>query len=338
LSISFIKEIYEETNIPLPEQRNYEKTIRLIEEDGVAPQVYFLLKEKGMLGNTPPYFKERLSKLYQESLYLNLYIRSQQIRILECFEESHVEVIPLKGTLFAEKYFGDLGARPTSDIDLLIKVKDLPEAIRIVKSLGFCMEQEQIDDHFHISLNKNIPGSSVPLTVELHWELVWKRTANLRIDDFWNGALPSGQNRFRKELSGYHTFYLMCLHGWRHNMDSTKYFLDIIRMIEHLGDKLDYMELFADAKRHRTFKRMIRTLSIVYYHFPNLDTIEPLPFKKYAVWWETHPVLKNQHPKKVEKYIDFIDYQFLTYDTMTHTIREIVNWLCSGTKRKLIGK
>ncbi|MBM7618245.1 hypothetical protein JOC95_000087 [Bacillus tianshenii] len=333
MSISFIKKIYEGNNLPLPDQGNYENTLSVIEKDGVSPQVYYLLKERGFLGDTPIFFQEGLRQLYQESLFLNLYIKNQQTRILECFEESRIEVIPLKGTLFAEKYYGDLGARATSDIDLLIKVQDLTGAVQIVKSLGFCMEQKEISDHFHISLSKAVPGSSIPLTVELHWDLLWKKTSNIDIDGFWNHALPSEGNRYVKELSRFHTFYFICLHGWRHNMDSPKYFLDIIKVAEVLDNEMDYQELLTVAKKHQTMKRIIRTLSIVSFHFPNLDHFISLPKRRMFMWWDAHPVVKDTQPNKMKKYLDFIDYQFLSYDKTHHSVREVVNWMGYGRER-----
>lgn len=338
MSISFIKNVYGDTIPPLTERDKYQSILNTIEAEGVSSQVYYLLKEKGMLGNTPSFFQEKLRKLYQQSLFLNLYIKNQQTRILENFEVNQIEVIPLKGTHFAEKYYRDLGARSTSDIDLLIKGKDLSEAIRIVKFLGFKMEEEQIKNHFHISLIKDIPGSSIPLTVELHWNLVWKRTANLNITSFWNDALPIGGNRYVKELSSFHTFYSVCLHGWRHNMDSPKYFLDIIQVAEILGDGLDLHELFTVAKLDQTLKRVVRTLSIVAYHFPNLNQFLSLPKKRRLMCYDAQPVVKDIRSNRVKKVLDFMDYQFFSFDTMIHSIREVLAWVGSGLLRRTPNK
>ena len=334
MSISFVKNIYEETILPLTEEGKYESILSVIEAEGVSPQVYYLLKEKGMLENTPLFFQEKLSELYQERLFLNLYIKNQQTRILESFEENRVAIIPLKGTNFAEKYYGNIGARSTSDIDLLINIKDLSEAICIVKSLGFTKEQEQIKNHFHISLSKNILGSFIPLTVELHWDLVCRNTSNINVADFWNEALPFEGNRYVKELTGFHTFYFMCLHGWRHNMDSPKYFLDIIKVAEVLGNKMDYQKLYTIAKQHQTLKRIIRTLSIVAYHFPHLDFFMALPKKRTNMWWEAHPIVKDTQPNKLKKYLDFLDYQFFSFDTAKHSLMEFMNYMGSDLEKK----
>lgn len=126
------------------------------------------------------------------------------------------------------------------------------------------MPQKGISSHFHYRFNKELPGSQVPLTVELHWDLVRKNTAELDINDFWNQAIPIEQSQYVKELSDDHTFYMICFHGWRHNLQSLKYFLDIIQMIHILGGKLNYHALFKDAAAHKTLKRIVRTLSIVY--------------------------------------------------------------------------
>ncbi|CAM3870210.1 nucleotidyltransferase family protein [Cytobacillus oceanisediminis] len=44
------------------------------------------------------------------------------------------EVSPLKGVTFAQKYFGYIGTRGTSDIDLLIRPYQLEKAIEFITS------------------------------------------------------------------------------------------------------------------------------------------------------------------------------------------------------------
>lgn len=300
----------------------------LMDADFLAnfPQVFQLLKEQGRLEDTPLFFRQHLKERYKESYYQNLFIKNQTVQILKAFEEQEILVIPLKGVFFSEKYFGHLGARITSDIDLLIKNVQLEKVIPVIKSLGFSVEEEEIDGHFHRSFSKELPGSEIPLTVELHWDLLKENTASLPIDEFWKQSRPLKPFFYIRELSDYHTFYMICLHGWRHNLDSLKFYLDIIQLIYRVGDQIDYGNLIADTTQHKTHRRITRTLAIVYQECPFLEKIKEFPYRDKKVYL-SYKEKKNPRGRMFKKYKDFIDYQFLSYDTAEHRFRELISWL-----------
>lgn len=308
----------------LPVNTDYYKQL-LADDDfmGVSSQVHSLLKQQGKLSDTPSFFQVHLKRKYEHALYQNLFIKNQTYQILNLFENLGIDVIPLKGVIFSEKYFGDIGARPTSDIDLLIKPVDLKLAVEAVKSAGFSIEGEEIPGHFHYSLSKKLPHSSFPLTVELHWNLLREKTANFKIAEFWAQATPFMEFKHVLELSEFHTFYMICLHGWRHNLDSLKYFMDMIQLLQLHNDKFDFSVLLDDARRHRTFKRMIRTLSIVYQEFSFLHTVKEFPIKK-SRYYQT---LFSNEKKTYKQYVDFIDYQFFSYDSIKHCLIEAGSWI-----------
>ncbi len=325
MSISLIKSIYD-PNFPLPRShKEYGELLIDLENFGVIPQIYFLLKEKDLLKQTPYFFQEQLWKKYKAALLLNLYIHNQTKMVLRKFEEQKISIIPLKGTIFAERYFGHVGARPTSDIDVLVHKQDLISAIEIIKSLGFTTERELIPGHFHYSFSKGIPGSPIPLTVEIHWDVI-KQNTRLDINEFWNHSSNYNENFFVKELSNYHTFYFICLHGWRHNLDSLKYFIDILQMIHILKDDIDYGLLMKDAAAHKTLKRLVRTLSIVYKEFPHLLGVLELPNQRKSLFWDCNS-FRNKGEKSLKTYMDFIDYQFFSYDSLNESIKELNRWM-----------
>ncbi len=182
--------------INLPKEEDfYHQVSKEIEASSISSQIYFLLKERHQLENVPLFFQNRLKQKYQEALYQNFFIRSQTNQIFNRFEKMELEVIPLKGVYFAEKYFGHIGARATSDIDLLIKKQNLNRAVEAVKSLGFEIESQPIPSHFHSSFSKKIPGSSIPLTVEIHWDVVKETTSNFKIKEFWDQSSCIGEFR-----------------------------------------------------------------------------------------------------------------------------------------------
>lgn len=143
--------------IELPsDEAYYEQLLKNQDIDSIAPQVYHLLKSKGKLEQVPDFFCQYLKEQYFQTMQLNLFVKHETSQILNAFEERGMEVIPLKGVGFAESYFGNLGARKTSDIDLLVKDYDIEAAVELVKQLGFTVEEERIPGHFHCSYSKQL--------------------------------------------------------------------------------------------------------------------------------------------------------------------------------------
>ncbi|WHY89108.1 nucleotidyltransferase family protein [Neobacillus novalis] len=319
--MELVKALYDPQSALPNDKKYYENAILGIELDGISSQVYFLLKEQGRLDQTPSFFQARLKETYEKGLYQNLFIKNQMNLILKEFEDERLDVIALKGVNFAEKYFGHIGARITSDIDLLIRLEDLEKAIDIAKSLGFLLEKEVIPGYFHCSLSKELPHSKIPLVVELHWSLIKEHTSKFSAEDIWNKSTLVGQFSYIKELSPQHTFYMILLHGWRHNLDSLKYFLDIIQVIYQMDDEHDYEILLKLAKSHQTLKRITRTLSIVYQQFPYLDHVKKFPNKRATISWEF------SSSKGLKQLIKFIDYKFFSFDMAKHSLIELFRWI-----------
>jgi hypothetical protein len=315
----------------LPNDESYYKQLlRNQDFDSIAPQVYHLLKERDKLGEIPDFFYLYLKKQYLKTMQLNLFVKHQTNLLLTQFEGNEIEVIPLKGVFFAEAYFGNLGARRTSDIDLLIKNHKLEEAVKMVKKLGFTTEEERIPGHFHCSYSKQLPGSEIPLVVELHWDLLKESTANFTIHDFWRAATQHGHSNYIKELSAFHEFYMITLHGWRHNLDSLKYFVDIIQLIHCLEEEIDFEELIAVAETHKTRRRIVRTLTAVYQEFPFLDKKKPFPYKTSKQFLKLN--YKKHGSNFYKKYADYIDYQYFSYDTPSHIFNEVIETILPGKK------
>lgn len=329
--IQLIQAIYEPQGSLPADSAFYEQVLADIEFFGVASQMYCLLKQRGQLDQTPPFFQDRLKQKFKAIVFQNMFMKSQMEQVLNKLEEAGIETIPLKGVPFAEKYFGHLGARGTSDIDLLMKPQDMERAVACVKALGFDTEVEFTPDHFHMEFIKRFPGGPRPLMVELHWDLLKRNTSDLRIEEFWAQAKPLGAYRHIKEFSEHHNFYMICLHGWRHNLNSLKYVLDILQMIYVLQDDLDYSVLFRDAAAHKTLRRMKWTLATVYQCVPQLHRIKELPLTRNRVWWNYNAIRELEY-NKIIQYMNIIYSQFLIFDSVAHGIQAVRSELLSAKR------
>ena len=66
-----------------------------------------------------------------------LALSAELLRILQRFAEAGVETLPYKGPLLGWEAYGDLGARPSVDLDLLICPAELEAATALLGDLGY---------------------------------------------------------------------------------------------------------------------------------------------------------------------------------------------------------
>ncbi|MFT8362232.1 MAG: nucleotidyltransferase family protein [Sporolactobacillus sp.] len=263
-----------------------------------ASQLYYLMKQHGLLEQTPISFRQALKQQATENMLLSCLIHQETVNVLQLFEANHVPVIPLKGVVFAEKYFGSAAARRTSDIDILVHPEDEIRAIQLVAKLGFTVLVPYEREHFHKAFQKQFTDSAFTLTIEIHQNFQRRGISSLAVSDLWRHTQPLDTYRYVHELSPQLMFYIICLHGWNHELISWKYFIDIIQMIHILGDQLHYDQLLAFAKKEKTQHRIARTLSIVYHEFPFLNECHPLPLPiRSSYWWKERALEDDHHLK-----------------------------------------
>lgn len=287
-TISFISELYQGRIPRESSQDGFEEIERDLVYFGVEPQIYSMLQTKQLQKSVPESFLNKLKDQTDIATFQNMLIKSEQKKLLDAFNQLHIEVIPLKGTYFAEKYFGKLSARGTTDIDLLVRKKDVLRAEGILQFMNY---KREIGDpsHFHSEFCKAFDRPEFPyLNAEIHWNIVREDTSQTESDIFWKHAVSLEPYQSVKELSVQHTFYHICLHGINHHMASLKYFLDIMHLIHNYKDVIDYPTLFDQARFDQNYSKVLIALTLVYRTFPHLQQVKPLPFsKKYPLWnWE----------------------------------------------------
>ncbi|WP_159882594.1 nucleotidyltransferase domain-containing protein [Paenibacillus puerhi] len=314
--IPFLQALY---HLHMPFPRTEEEYRQLMEEIDLfvlSTQVYHLLKAGGRLEETPVWFQQKLKERTAQASYHNMFMKHKEEEILQLFERQGRRVIPLKGIQFAKRYFGNFAARVTSDIDLFVPAAELQQAIALVETLGY--EFEIIKDH-HARLQKK-DG----LMVELHWTLDKLQWSELRTEPFWNDAEPLEEFEYVKQLSTLHTFYFICLHGARHQMDSVRYVMDISHMLYTVGDEISFDALMELARKDKTSRRIQAVLSVVYAQFPLLQSIRPLPFEIMDTHWDYEMIRNAKLGVKSNKYYRYkLFFRHFIFDTLKHQMKSV---------------
>ena len=93
-------------------------------------------------------------------------------KLVGTLEAGGVPVVPLKGAALAAAVYGDVGARESSDIDLLVRSEDLDEAVRLIGGLGWAEPEWARGIDGLPRLHRELAHETLP-PLELHWRVHW---------------------------------------------------------------------------------------------------------------------------------------------------------------------
>lgn len=273
------------TRHQLPKEANsafYCVCLEEIERDALWGQVHHALHSKAMLDSVPRGFRDVVVARHMNVTGQNLLVRSEEERISRAFESDYISAIPLKGTRFAERFFGDLAARGTSDVDLLIHREDFARVADCLQGLGYSEPEAFNLRHYHCTVRRVASGRE--MVVEIHWNVVKEYTSRVQMDEMWHQSTQIESYQFVRELSVPDTFYVMCLHGANHQMKSLKHHLDLAQLLRTHGGEINFSQLYQTAKRDKTLRRVGMVLQRTYAAFPSLWEVKPLvPVSRRAV-------------------------------------------------------
>jgi hypothetical protein len=114
---------------------NWDAVIGLAEDHGTASLVYQNLSRLG--GIVPAEALDSLRQRYERNVHKSLFLTRELIRILDRVDAIGIEVIPYKGAVLSEIYYGDMALRQSGDMDLFVRKQDLGRIKNAVRDLGY---------------------------------------------------------------------------------------------------------------------------------------------------------------------------------------------------------
>ena len=92
-------------------------------------------------------------------------------RLTAALSERGIPVVPLKGAELADTVYGDIGARQSSDIDLLVPLAELDRAVELAEAQGW-REPDLLRAAGRPRLHRELFHATLP-PLELHWRVHW---------------------------------------------------------------------------------------------------------------------------------------------------------------------
>lgn len=121
----------------------WDRVLRLADDHGVSSLLYQNLARAG--DGVPSEVLAALRRRYERNIHKSLFLMRELIRIMDTLEPLGIEVIPYKGVVLSEVYYGDMAMRQAGDIDLFVRTKNVARIRGAVRELGY-MERVAIPE------------------------------------------------------------------------------------------------------------------------------------------------------------------------------------------------
>jgi len=212
---------------------NWPNLLRRAEDHGVVP----LVAER--LANLDPALiplevRARFRESRRAYTACSLQMTAELFHVLERLAETGIETLATKGPVLSARCYGDPGMRQYSDLDLVIREKDIRRATQAMLDLTY---------EPRVSLSaidaKKIPGEyafrkpGTHLLVEFHTERTFRyHPRPLQIEKlFERRAFVSIDGRDVPALSPEDELVLICVHGAKHFWERLMWIADVAALI-----------------------------------------------------------------------------------------------------------
>lgn len=189
--------------------------LRVADEENLLP---WITAQLSSMSELPPAVADSAHAIHEEAQKRAFLWASGLRHILAAFHEHRIPVISLKGPWLAERLYGDTGLRCYSDLDLLVRPRDIPAAEILLSDKGFSPSGHREDRHR--------PWRDGDILIELHHQpenplefnltSIWDR---VQIADFH--GVPALLLAPADEL------LFLCIHAVRHTFERLSLVFDL---------------------------------------------------------------------------------------------------------------
>ncbi|MGA8216678.1 MAG: nucleotidyltransferase family protein [Candidatus Sulfotelmatobacter sp.] len=151
----------------------WEAVLRLAQDHGTSSLLYRNLS--GLNGVIPSPVMASLRQRYEKNVHKSLFLARELMRILECLDGLGMEVIPYKGIVLSEAYYGDIALRQAGDMDLLVRKRDVVRIKSALRDLGYTtrlvIPEDAVEDYIASGYEWTFDSAAGPNLLELQWAL-----------------------------------------------------------------------------------------------------------------------------------------------------------------------
>lgn len=179
-------------------------------------------------------FRQRLHEQRRAQLLFTLSLTAEMFRLLEDFRTAGIDAVVVKGPTLALQAFGDPAVRQYSDLDILVRHRDVLRAATLMSAAGFSPEIP-----LDAAAAGRVPGQFLfmrPAThtvVELHTERTLRYFPRpLPLETLFSRRVcVSLDGREVATLSPEDTLSFICVHGSKHLWERLMWIADVAALV-----------------------------------------------------------------------------------------------------------
>lgn len=247
---------------------------------GISPLLYWNLSKISDDKAVPHEVVKSLKKMYYSNLARNILFYDELSKILTAFNKAGIDIIVLKGAFLAEEIYKNIGLRPMSDIDLLIKEENLQKTKMEFTKLMYSTDVYPTSTHekFQTVLSNELPfvHQYKNIFIEIHWDIQPPQSPyKIEINKLWKNAKPV-------KIAGIETLTFapedllqhLCLHVDKHVNTSRappakplRDYCDIAEVTRHYKDTINWNYLLQSSKDYKIEDPIFQGLNIAKKYF-----------------------------------------------------------------------
>lgn len=151
----------------------WEAVLRLADHHGTSSLLYQNLSRLRDIVPSPAL--AALRQDYERNVHKSLFLARELIRILDCIDAIGVEVVPYKGIVMSEVYYGDMALRRAGDMDLFVRGRDVGRIKNAVRVLGYtqrvAIPEDAEQDYIASGYECTFDSPAGKNLLELQWAL-----------------------------------------------------------------------------------------------------------------------------------------------------------------------
>lgn len=250
--------------------------LHLARQHGQAPRVLKALTD-AQAEAVPDGVLARLRADFAHAAGANLMLAGELLALLAEFDRADIPVIPFKGPLLAATLYGDVALRPFSDLDLLIRRRDLPGAREVLRASGYRRGDKPglVPDDALLRGASGEDHQKGVFAVDLQWRIA-KQVFAVASDpeQIWARAVPAGfMGREVRTLAPEDLLQLLVVHGSRHAWERLTWICDVAEILRREdGTGMNWGVVRQETERNGTARMLRVALALAH------DTLgAPLP-------------------------------------------------------------
>lgn len=224
---------------------DWELVLRLAEDHGTSSLLYQNLASSGEV--VPAAVLASLRQRHETNARKSLFMARELMRILDSTDSLGVEVIPYKGIVLSEVYYGDIALRQSGDIDLFVRKRDVARIKCAVCDLGyaprFTIPEDAEQDYIESGYEWTFDSAAGINLLELQWALQPRfYSVDIDMDGLFDRAANTMvAGRRVKTLSSEDLLLVLAVHAAKHVWGRLIWLCDVARILKRGNLNWDFV-------------------------------------------------------------------------------------------------